>query len=169
MCKNWTIQPKAGRLAKTINNTSECGDWEAYGDEKCFKIIHDDMYNYDQALSACQSLDTGATISTIHSQNEQDYLTNLLYNKHGDYTNWLPAQVNTSEECAQMVPNRPYLGKWIKITCGKRNLVLVMYISSYRVNPTHIHYGQRLTGKMVVNIDPVIKSFEFGNGFNLIY
>lgn len=74
--------------------------WDQYED-KCFQLIHNttatDGLSYPEAKQACHQLHPRATLPTIHSEDEQKFLVNLVKNtwrlKFSESTNtvWLDA------------------------------------------------------------------------------
>ncbi len=60
---------------------SPCGDWETYKDEKCFKVL-DKVGTEEEAEKICSQQENNSTLITIHSKDEQDFLSNLLFKTH---------------------------------------------------------------------------------------
>lgn len=57
-----------------------CGDWEAYKDEKCFKTFDNvGLQNYEDAKNTCNQNEIGATLVSIRSLEEQNFLFNFLF------------------------------------------------------------------------------------------
>ncbi|CAG2164420.1 unnamed protein product [Oppiella nova] len=136
--------------ANFVHGETNCAvGWEQYIDEKCIQIIPDTLQTYENALELCQKQGEGITPLTIHSQQEQDFLSDLLFTKHkivdqvwigakvsnkkvtwvdgskDDYTNWETGRPsNESENCMAIEPEAPNTGKWVDEPCSKKNQVL---------------------------------------------
>ncbi|CAG2172292.1 unnamed protein product [Oppiella nova] len=134
----------------TVHGESNCPEgWEPYLEKKCFKILPDELKNYDLAQDLCNKQGSGATLLTIHSQQEQDFLSDLLFTKYkivdsvwigasvsdkkmtwvdestDDYTNWEPSEPSdAANDCVQMEPAPPNTGKWVDVACNKQNKVV---------------------------------------------
>ncbi|XP_054154855.1 uncharacterized protein LOC128953395 [Oppia nitens] len=83
-------------LVIIIFNYIECedkcpADWDTYDDQrKCLKIVDDSLQTYTNSMATCAKLAPNATLLTIHSAGEQDFMNQYLYvdNKLVD-TIWL--------------------------------------------------------------------------------
>ncbi|KAH9405938.1 hypothetical protein TYRP_014235 [Tyrophagus putrescentiae] len=134
-----------------------CGDWESYKDEKCIKII-DSTHTFAEALSACQKLEKTSIPLTIHSPEEQNFMTELIFRKNGvhdtvwlgahlgadkqfhwadeaegKFTNWAPGEPSHKPvaSCIQMMPEPLHVGKWSDEPCDKKNLVVCQRLQSW--------------------------------------
>ena len=100
-------------------------------------------------MNLCHKQGEGITLLSIHSQQEQDFLSDLLFTKHkivdevwigakvsnkkvtwvdgskDDYTNWETGKPsNISDNCVQMQSEFPNTGKWVDEPCSKKNQVV---------------------------------------------
>ncbi|CAG2108954.1 unnamed protein product [Medioppia subpectinata] len=137
-----------------IKSDGECGDWDLFADEYyniCYKIVPDQLADYATAQAACLAMD-GASLPTIHTQAQQDFLTNLLFTKHkitdgvwidakvkstiltwadgttDKFNNWVqgrPVDV-TDVQCVETVNDKApdNMGKWLDSSCSKKNAVI---------------------------------------------
>ena len=130
----------------------QCGDgWYQLG-VKCFKY-HNDLAgaNFHDAMTICQYT-YEATLVTIHSQEEFDFLSNMVFDKHHakysiwiglvrvnnesfvwfdrsalNYTNWGPNEPNnwhSKNYCAVMSSAATARGKWFDVGCTTTYLVM---------------------------------------------
>ena len=136
------------------SNTSACGDWVVFKEEKCLKLYVDkDLQTYENAKQICASQEIGnPTLIMINSKDEQDFIENLLFNVnkvveavwlgarkdpktkkfHWDdktepifnFENWAELKNETEYECAEIIPDGKIKGKWINTSCKKKNFVL---------------------------------------------
>ncbi|CAG2167545.1 unnamed protein product [Oppiella nova] len=113
------------------------------------KVLPDALQTYDNTLDLCHKQSDGATPLTIHSQQEQDFLSDLLFTKYkildnvwigakvnnkkvtwvdgskDDYTNWESGEPsNVTNDCVEMESAIPNTGKWVDVPCLKRNIVV---------------------------------------------
>lgn len=135
-------------------DTRPCGDWVAYKDEKCFKIFADrNFQTYESAKAICALSDKEATpaVITIHSQDQQNFLENLLFNvsqvahpvwigavldsftktfqwenRRGAmrYENFPKFKNETGYNCAEIISDGDQKGKWIDTSCASKNIVV---------------------------------------------
>ncbi len=131
---------------------SQCGDnWQHYKDEKCVQIIGaQNTLSFDEAEKQCLQADNGSSLLTIHSKEEQDFISEFLFKTNKivenvwlglkkssnnfkwsdgsniDFTNWLTGNPSneTDHNCVQMLPESSLIGKWSDITCNKRNIAV---------------------------------------------
>lgn len=139
---------------------SPCDDWELYKDEKCLKIFNVGLQTYEDAKKTCIQNDVGTTLLSIHSLEEQNFLSNLLFNtlkvidniwidakntgnifKWADgsdlsFTNWAVGSPRneTGYECVQMTSDVSSKGKWVNEPCGKRNLVVCQKMQIWSIS-----------------------------------
>ena len=123
------------------SNTSACGDWVVFKEEKCLKLYVDkDLQTYENAKQICASQEIGnPTLIMINSKDEQDFIENLLFNVnkvveavwlgarkdpktkkfHWDdktepifnFENWTELKNETEYECAEIIPDGKPRGK----------------------------------------------------------
>ena len=135
-------------------NTTACGDWIAFKDEKCIKILKEkDLQNYDNAKSICLSQFIGnPSLIMINSKEEQQFIENLLFDQnkivedvwlgakrnpktktfHWDdvsqtnftFENWGKLNNHVNFDCVEMVPYEQQKGKWTDTACNKKNIVV---------------------------------------------
>ncbi|XP_054154744.1 uncharacterized protein LOC128953287 [Oppia nitens] len=139
-------------------NLIECedkcpADWDPYDDQrKCLKIVDDSLQTYTNSMATCAKLAPNATLLTIHSSGEQDFLNRYLYvdnklvdtiwlggvvqgnnimtwldNSPVSYTNWFegrPRQQQSTINCVEQQSEPTIQGKWYDIYCTKRNQVV---------------------------------------------
>ena len=135
-------------------DSSPCGDWVAYKDEKCLKIFADrNFQTYESAKAICALSDREASpaVITIHSQDEQNFLENLLFNvnkvvhpvwigavldsftkkfqwenRRGamKYENFAKLKNQVNYNCAEMISDGDQKGKWIDTLCASKNIVV---------------------------------------------
>jgi len=128
-----------------------CADWMQFKDEKCIQIIDKTVtQTFDSAHAICASKGHEATLLAIRSQEEQDFVQQYLLkrnkvvdnvwlgakidheglykwedNSNLSYSNWANGRPqNVSDHCVEFVSEEPMLGKWIDVSCKKKNLVL---------------------------------------------
>jgi Lectin C-type domain len=147
-------------LGESISQDS-CGDWEPFKEEKCFKIFEKvGLQSYEEASKICK--DNDSSLVSIRSQEEQQFLTNLLFSKSklvenvwigakyinnkfkwGDeseltFTNWAPGSPkNRTDYCVQMHSDEDSVGKWVDEPCMKKNVVLCQKMKSISVSRLH--------------------------------
>jgi hypothetical protein len=146
-------------LDKSMAADSPCGDWEPYKDEKCFKVF-DKLGTEDEAEKICNQQENNSTLVTIHSKDEQDFLSNLLFKIHKvvdtvwigakyssskfkwtddselSFTNWGDGSPsNTSDKaCVQMIPENSSVGKWVNEPCNKNNKVVCQKMQTWSLS-----------------------------------
>lgn len=157
-----------GLVSTSLGLDSYCADWDSYLDEKCIKII-DHTYTYDEALAACQKLEKTAIPLTIHSPEEQAFMTELIFQKNKvDDTVWLGAHMSADKQvhwadqaegkfsnwaqgepshkpvasCIEMNPEPVHVGKWSDEPCDKKNLVVCQRLQSWT-----LQHMQQVTNK----------------------
>jgi hypothetical protein len=139
-------------IISLFKNTScdNCGDWDTYKDEKCYKVVKE-FKNHDEAAQLCADK-FNATLASVLSKEEQDHLQILLFtqnkalnsvwlgakrvsntsfqwedgNRFG-YTYWDPDDPHNAEDnCVEMTYSKENtkLGLWDDVDCGKVNEVL---------------------------------------------
>ena len=123
-----------------------CGDWIPYKDQKCFKILPKKA-TQAEALQKCMEMNKDSTLVTIHDQEEQEFINQLLVsfnnismnawigliynrnygnyrwkdNQETSYTNWSEDAIREgSEPCVQMSLMNRTLGKWMDSNCRRR-------------------------------------------------
>lgn len=137
-----------------------CGDWDAYRDEKCLKIIDGTLRTYDDAIKTCQQQNGGSSLISIRSLEEQEFISNHLFKTHKvvdtvwieakyiinkfkwsdnsdlTFTNWVEGSPsNTIEKsCVQMVPEGSSMGKWVDEPCNKKNLVVCQKLQTWSLS-----------------------------------
>jgi hypothetical protein len=138
---------------------SPCGDWELYKDEKCFKVLGK-VGTEEEAEKICSQQENRSTLITIHSKDEQDFLSNLLFKTHNvvdsvwigakyssnkfkwaddsdlSFTNWdngSPSNT-TDKACVQMIAEGSSMGKWITEPCSKSNKVVCQKMQTWSVS-----------------------------------
>jgi hypothetical protein len=138
---------------------SPCGDWDPYKDEKCFKIL-EKVGNEEVAENTCKQEESSANLITIHSKDEQDFLTNLLFKTHKvvdavwigakyssnkfkwiddsdlSFTNWAEGSPSntTDKTCLQMIPEGSSMGKWADEPCNKNNKVVCQKMQAWSLS-----------------------------------
>jgi hypothetical protein len=126
-----------------------------FKDEKCIQIIDKTVtQTFEKAHAVCASKGHEVTLLAIRSQEEQDFIQQYLLKKikvvdnvwlgakidheglykwedNSDlsYSNWANGRPqNVSDHCVEFVSEEPMLGKWIDVSCKKKNLVLCQRI-----------------------------------------
>jgi len=62
---------------------SLCGDWQTYREEKCIKIIDEEkLVTFEDANKSCSQIDNSSGLITIHSKEEQDFISEYLFKTH---------------------------------------------------------------------------------------
>jgi len=143
----------------TMAADSPCGDWEPYKDEKCFKVF-DNIVIEEEAKKTCSQQETSATLVTIHSKDEQDFLSNLLFKTHKvvdavwigakysinkfkwsddsdlSFTNWAEGSPSNSSDkaCLQMIPESSSMGKWVDEPCNKSNKFVCQKMQNWSIS-----------------------------------
>lgn len=143
---------------------SECEEeWHGFGD-KCFKY-HNDLAgaNFHDAMDICE-YSYRATLVTIHSQQEFDFISDLIFDRlHAkysvwiglirvsnesfiwfdrsslDYTNWGPNEPNnwhSKNYCAVMSSASSARGKWFDVGCTTTYLVMCQKYLTKTANPS---------------------------------
>jgi len=143
----------------TLSEVTLCGDWVQYKEEKCFKIIGESTQTNVEALNICRAQnlnfqDFSATLVTIQSLEEQEFLTNYLFKTKQVVENvWLNMKLNNSilqwndnssisytnfgegepalevgYDCIQMIAGK---GVWSSEPCKKQNLVLCQKMQNW--------------------------------------
>jgi uncharacterized protein involved in tolerance to divalent cations len=144
-------------------DSEQCGDWEPYKDDKCFKII-DKVTSQDDAEKACTLLGNSSTLITIHSEEQQEFLSNLLFKTHktvenvwigakytsnkikwndnsdASFTNWAAGSPRNENgyECIQMMADASSVGKWINAPCQKNNLIVCQKMQTWSLAQVQI-------------------------------
>lgn len=140
---------------------SPCGDWEPYKDEKCFKIFDKaGVQSYENAEKTCHQQENSSTLITIHSREEQDFLSNLMFKTKGIIENvWIGAKYNNNKikwddnsdagftnwavgsskneagyDCIQMLPDGTSMGKWANEPCRKNNLAVCQKMQAWSLS-----------------------------------
>lgn len=118
-------------------------DWNKFG-QSCYKLLDNNGHHYttrDACNDDCEK--AGGTLTSIHSQKENDFLTNLIrpnekmYTWIGadavldatntfvwmdgtewDYTNWLEGDPEGNQRCVWLGFNKEDPGKWIDEVCS---------------------------------------------------
>jgi hypothetical protein len=146
-------------LGITVAADSPCGDWEPYKDEKCFKVF-DKVGSEEEAEKSCSQQENSATLVTVHSKDEQDFLSNLLFKTHKivdavwigakyssnkfkwaddsdlSFTNWAEGCPSNTlhKACVQMVPEGSSIGKWTDEPCNKNNKVVCQRMQNWPIS-----------------------------------
>ncbi len=144
---------------ESIAADSPCGDWEPYKEEKCFKVL-DEVGAEEEAEKICRKQENRSTLITIHSKDEQDFLSNLLFKSHKvvdtvwigakyssnkfkwaddsdlSFTNWdNGSPSNTADKaCVQLIPEGSSIGKWANQPCNKKNLVVCQKMQTWSLS-----------------------------------
>lgn len=133
---------------------SPCDDWVAYKDEKCLKIFAErglQTYENAKAICALSHENANPTVLTIHSQDQQNFIENLLFkvnkvvnpvwigavldsftkkfqweNKRGamKYENFAKLKNQIGYNCSEIIPDGDQKGKWIDTLCTNKNIVV---------------------------------------------
>jgi len=129
---------------------SLCGDWQTFREEKCFRILDvEKLVTFDDALKSCSQIDS--EILTIHSKEEQDFMSEYLFKTHklandvwiglrntsghfewtdssnNQYTNWRTGDpiIKPDYNCVQV---ESHTSQWANELCNKNNLVVCQKI-----------------------------------------
>ena len=135
-------------------DSSPCGDWLAFKDEKCLKVLDDTLRNFAEAESACAQLDGSPTLPVIHTPEEQTFITTYLFKTEkkvdnywigaksrenntttfqwvdhsnwGAFTNWDSriALHKQANYCVQLQAEEEFAGKWITVPCERKGAVV---------------------------------------------
>ncbi len=144
-------------IKPSVSDSSPCKtNWTPYLDLKCLTVI-DEFHNYDDAVKSCKASDPSAILLTIHSAEENAFLTNYFFktkqikesiwigaklsankkdqfqwsdNSYLNYTNWAPQSPKNSTDaaCVQMIAEGSNIGKWNDEPCSKRNNLVACQI-----------------------------------------
>ncbi|KAH9401819.1 chromatin-modulating protein mrc1, partial [Tyrophagus putrescentiae] len=132
------------------DNSTNCGDWEQYKDEHCYKLF-DGLRSYDDAEKVCQT--NSGTLAVIHYVEEQNFLANYLFTRKkvvdnvwigakyignklfqwedhtpltgSGYSHWAAGSPkNLTDHCVEMVADEGSEGKWVDERCARKNLAV---------------------------------------------
>jgi hypothetical protein len=146
-----------------LTDSSQCGDWQQYEGQKCVKIIDaDKTLSFDDAVKACLQADNGSYLLTIHSKEEQDFISEFLFKTNKivenvwlglkkdnnfkwsdgsnlDFANWLTGNPSNKSDhnCVQMLPESSPIGKWSDIPCIKKNIAVCQKIPTISLTILH--------------------------------
>ncbi len=146
-----------------MTDDSQCGDWQQYKGEKCVKIINTEKtLSFDDAVKACLQADNASYLLTIHSKEEQDFISEFLFKTNKivenvwlglkkdnnlkwsddsnlDFANWLTGNPSNKSDhnCVQMLPESSPIGKWSDIPCIKKNIAVCQKIPT--ISLTFLH------------------------------
>jgi hypothetical protein len=146
-----------------LTDDSQCGDWQQYKGEKCVKIINTEKtLSFDDAVKACLQADNASYLLTIHSKEEQDFISEFLFKTNKivenvwlglkkdnnlkwsddsnlDFANWLTGNPSNKSDhnCVQMLPESSPIGKWSDIPCIKKNIAVCQKIPT--ISLTFLH------------------------------
>lgn len=85
-------------LFEDSKGDGSCGDWESFKDEKCVKLL-DNIETHDGAVELCKKQVATATLVSILSTEEQDFLENYIFKKRGAQNSvWLGAKRNQNNK-----------------------------------------------------------------------
>ena len=55
-----------------VSTENFCGNWISFKDEKCIKVLNKEkLVTYEEAVELCSQTESGSTLITIHSKEEQ--------------------------------------------------------------------------------------------------
>ncbi len=146
-----------------MTDSSQCGDWQQYKDEKCVKILGaDKILSFDDAVKACLQADNGSYLLTMHSKEEQDFISEFLFKTNKivenvwlglkkdnnfkwsdgsnlDFANWLTGNPSNKSDhnCVQMLPESSPIGKWSDSPCIKKNIAVCQKIPTISLTSLH--------------------------------
>ncbi len=145
-----------------MTDDSQCGDWQQYKGEKCVKIINTEKtLSFDDAVKACLQADNASYLLTIHSKEEQDFISEFLFKAYRivenvwlglkkdnlkwsdgsnlDFANWLTGNPSNKSDhnCVQMLPESSPIGKWSDIPCIKKNIAVCHKIPTISLTILH--------------------------------
>lgn len=154
-------------IKPSVSGSSPCkANWTPYLDLKCLTVI-DEFHNYDDAIKSCKTADPSAIMLTIHSAEENTFITNYFFktkqikesiwigaklsgnkkdqfqwsdNSYLNYTNWAPhsPKNSTNTACVQMMAENLIAGKWADEPCSKRsNLAACQMPQSWSIEKLH--------------------------------
>jgi hypothetical protein len=130
---------------------SECGDWNQYKDEKCIKILDKEkLVNFDDAHNSCLQADNESSILTIHSKEEQEFISEFVFKTNKvienvwialknsnnqfkwtdgsevSFTNWAKGNPSnkTDHNCVQMMADSSPIGQWADDLCIKKHVIV---------------------------------------------
>ncbi len=128
---------------------SQCGDWEPYNDEKCFKILDKvGLQTYEDAQKTCHQQEISSSLISIRSLEEQEFLYNLFktykvvdnawigakytannYKWSDDsdlvFNNWAEGSPKMKTDlCVQLQSEETLFGQWSDVLCDKKNVVV---------------------------------------------
>jgi hypothetical protein len=118
---------------------------------------------FDDAEKSCLQADNGSSILTIHSKEEQEFISEFIFktNKIVDniwlglksnnkqfkwtdgsemsYTNWMTGSPSnkTDHNCVQMVPDSSSIGQWADVMCNKKSLAVCQKSPKVTLNFLH--------------------------------
>jgi hypothetical protein len=134
-----------------LTDSSLCGDWQQFKNEKCVKILGEEkVMSFNEAEKACLQTDYGSYLLTMHSKEEQQFISEFLFKTNKivenvwlglkknnnnfnwsdgsnlDFTNWLTGNPSNKSDhnCVQMLSESSHIGKWSDITCNKMNVAI---------------------------------------------
>jgi hypothetical protein len=141
-----------------------CGDWKSFKDEKCIKVLDKDRFlSFDEAKQFCNEDGEGATLLTMHSREELEFISHFLFNylgitndiwiglrksgkifkwiddSHFDFTNWAVGSPSnrTDYECVQMSLEANQIGEWTDKLCNRKNIVVCQKTPTVTLNFLH--------------------------------
>ncbi len=147
-----------------MTDSSLCGDWQQFKEEKCVKILGaEKLMSFDEAEKACLQADNGSYLLTVHSKEEQDFISEFLFKTNKivengwlglkknnnnfkwsdgsnlDFANWLTGSPSNKSDhnCVQMLPESSPIGKWSDIPCIKKNIVVCQKIPTISLTILH--------------------------------
>ncbi len=69
--------------SNVLAESSPCGDWQLYENEKCVKIFNESkVLTYNEAEKACRKADNGFILITIHSIKEKEFIFDYVFKSH---------------------------------------------------------------------------------------
>ncbi len=165
--------------------SSLCGDWTQYKDEKCVKILDKEkLVFFEEAEKSCLQADNGSSILTIHSKEEQEFISEFLFNTNKivenvwiglkstdnqfkwtdgskmSFNNWAKGYPSnkTDYNCVQMRPDSSPIGQWNDQLCNKKNLVVCQ--KAQTISLTALHKILLETRKELKNNQEILKTYS---------
>jgi Notch-like protein len=132
-------------------DSSSCGDWNEYKNEKCIKILDKEkLVIFDEAQKSCLQADNESSILTIHSKEEQEFISEFVFKTNKvienvwiglknsnnqfkwtdgseiGFTNWAKGNPSnkTDHNCVQMISDSSPIGQWADEFCDKKHIIV---------------------------------------------
>ncbi len=140
--------------------SSSCGDWKEYKDEKCIKILDKEkLVIFDDVEKSCLQADNESSILTIHSKEEQEFISEFVFKTNKvvgnvwiglknsnnqfkwtdgseiGFTNWEKGNPSnkTDHNCVQMIADSSPIGQWADELCDKKDAIVCQKVPTVTI------------------------------------